>query len=58
MFSETDKSEIIEIHNFIRNNLNRSLSNEKTILKYLMSNYSIKESEANLYIKIIKAEWV
>lgn len=57
MFSETDKSEIIEIHNFIRINLNKSLSNKDYIVTYLINNYSISESEAILHIKSITATW-
>lgn len=57
MISENDKSAIIEIHDFIRNNLNKSLSNKKEIVNYLIANYSISENEANLHIKSITATW-
>jgi hypothetical protein len=57
MFSENDRNEIFEIHNFIRNNLNKSRSNEETVVKYLTANYSITEREAHLHINAIISEW-
>ncbi len=54
---EITKQEVREMLDYVRNNLNESLSNYNEIVNYLVSNYDISKSLAIFYLNVIQSEW-